>query len=161
MDENAQIATQIVRYDGIFDWLSNFYPCAMVFEGMLFPTIENAYQAAKFPLEQRAIFQNCSPGRAKRLGKKKNLQEFYGLTFRPEWADPEFRKAIMKELIDYKFSYEHNPILAGRLVSTYPLQLIEGNYWHDYFWGVCDGKGENNLGKIQETRREELMDILE
>jgi len=24
-----------------------------------------------------------------------------------------------------------------------------GNHWGDRYWGVCDGKGENNLGKIQ------------
>ena len=24
--------------------------------------------------------------------------------------------------------------------------LIEGNYWHDYLWGICDGTGENHLG---------------
>lgn len=159
MNQPEQNAGRIDRYDGEYAWLSNFHPCVMMFEGMWFPTLENAYQAAKFPFEQRTIFQECSPAQAKRLGKKQSQD--HGLTLRPEWVDPEFRKAVMKELIDYKFSYEHNPDLAEKLVSTFPMQLIEGNYWHDYFWGVCNGKGENNLGKIQETRREELMDILE
>lgn len=35
-------------------------------------------------------------------------------------------------------------------------ELIEGNTWGDTFWGVCRGKGENNLGKILMRLRSEL-----
>lgn len=27
-------------------------------------------------------------------------------------------------------------------------ELIEGNNWGDTFWGVCNGRGENMLGKL-------------
>ena len=26
--------------------------------------------------------------------------------------------------------------------------LIEGNWWKDTYWGVCDGKGQNKLGEL-------------
>ena len=42
------------------------------------------------------------------------------------------------------------------LLSTGEEELIEGNTWNDRFWGVCDGMGENNLGKILMAVRESL-----
>ena len=46
------------------------------------------------------------------------------------------------------------------LLATGGEELIEGNWWHDNFFGVCtcgpcDGKGKNNLGKILMRVREE------
>jgi predicted NAD-dependent protein-ADP-ribosyltransferase YbiA (DUF1768 family) len=43
------------------------------------------------------------------------------------------------------------------LLSTGDMELTEGNWWHDNFYGSCScvkcgGKGQNNLGKI-------LMDV--
>lgn len=32
----------------------------------------------------------------------------------------------------------------------------EGNTWGDKFWGVCDGEGENHLGKLLMEVRAEL-----
>jgi predicted NAD-dependent protein-ADP-ribosyltransferase YbiA (DUF1768 family) len=49
-----------------------------------------------------------------------------------------------------------NEELAQLLIDTDDHELIEGNWWHDYFWGVCNGKGENHLGKILMDVREEL-----
>jgi predicted NAD-dependent protein-ADP-ribosyltransferase YbiA (DUF1768 family) len=28
------------------------------------------------------------------------------------------------------------------------VELIEGNWWGDTYWGVCNGVGENHLGKL-------------
>uniref|UniRef100_UPI00345E83CD NADAR domain-containing protein n=1 Tax=uncultured Duncaniella sp. TaxID=2768039 RepID=UPI00345E83CD len=49
-----------------------------------------------------------------------------------------------------------NPALAEKLIATGDAELVEGNYWHDTVWGVCDGVGENHLGKILMRVREEL-----
>lgn len=32
----------------------------------------------------------------------------------------------------------------------------KGNHWHDTYWGVCDGAGENRLGKLLMQVRREL-----
>ena len=36
-------------------------------------------------------------------------------------------------------------------------ELVEGNTWGDKVWGVCDGVGENNLGKTLMRIRDALF----
>lgn len=67
-----------------------------------------------------------------------------------DWDDRKF--SLMKSLVGTKFS-EHDNLMA-KLVATGKAQLIEGNTWGDKIWGVCDGEGENHLGRI-------LMEIRE
>ena len=43
------------------------------------------------------------------------------------------------------------------LIKTAPAHLIEGNTWHDTFWGVYNGKGLNYLGRILEEIRDSIM----
>ena len=62
----------------------------------------------------------------------------------------------MEYVVECKF-YQ-NPELLQKLIDTGDEELVEGNTWHDNFWGNCtcekcrDIPGENHLGKI-------LMDI--
>jgi predicted NAD-dependent protein-ADP-ribosyltransferase YbiA (DUF1768 family) len=35
-------------------------------------------------------------------------------------------------------------------------EIIEGNEWHDYFWGVYNGKSKNVLGQLLMAIRGEL-----
>lgn len=44
--------------------------------------------------------------------------------------------------------FMQNKNLAQLLIETGDATLIEGNTWGDRVWGVCDGVGENRLGKI-------------
>jgi predicted NAD-dependent protein-ADP-ribosyltransferase YbiA (DUF1768 family) len=59
-----------------------------------------------------------------------------------------------------KDKFSRNPELRVKLLNTGDLQLVEGNYWGDTFWGVCNGKGENHLGKILMRVRKELADTV-
>ena len=58
----------------------------------------------------------------------------------------------MREIIEIKFL--HNPELAEKLKNTGNAELIEGNNWHDNFWGDCGCNrcrsipGQNTLGKL-------------
>ena len=52
----------------------------------------------------------------------------------------------LEEIVEEKF--RQNPKLAEMLLATEDAILIEGNTWGDKFWGVCNGVGENNLGKV-------------
>ncbi len=54
----------------------------------------------------------------------------------------------MRQLLEIKFDLDLNPTLAYALYNTGEVDLIEGNTWKDYFWGVCSGVGENHLGRI-------------
>jgi predicted NAD-dependent protein-ADP-ribosyltransferase YbiA (DUF1768 family) len=58
----------------------------------------------------------------------------------------------MLNLLRQKFQ---NPELREKLLCTGKLELIEGNYWGDTYWGVCRGVGENRLGKLLMLVREE------
>ena len=60
----------------------------------------------------------------------------------------------METLVREKFS--HNKDLKEMLLETGDAIIEEGNDWNDTFWGVCNGKGENHLGKILMKIREEL-----
>lgn len=52
----------------------------------------------------------------------------------------------MEALVLLKFA--QNSDLRYRLLRTGDAYLEETNNWGDKFWGVCDGEGENHLGKI-------------
>lgn len=127
----------INRFDGDYAFLSNFYEFPVMFDGILYPTNEHAFQAAKtLDFEERkAIAALPTPGKAKRAGRRVSLRE--------DWEN--VKDSIMKEICLVKFS---NKELRDKLVQTKPHELIEGNTWNDRYWGVCNGTGENHLGKI-------------
>ena len=49
-------------------FLSNFHPCEIQYGGIIYPSVENAYQAQKCP-ERAEEFVNISARDAKNLGK--------------------------------------------------------------------------------------------
>ena len=40
------------------------------------------------------------------------------------------------------------------------MKLVMNNRFNDRFWGVCNGEGDNKIGKILEEVREELRQEL-
>jgi len=134
----------IDRFNGEYVFLSSFYPVLIVVDGVKYPTVEHAYQAAKTqdPLEKQMVARAGTPGRAKRMGRKLNL--------RPDWE--EIKIDTMLGLVRLKFT-ESN--LRTQLLATGDTELVEGNKWGDKFWGVCRGEGQNQLGRILMAVREE------
>ncbi len=137
----------IVRFKGEHRWLSNFAPVTVTLDGVRYPSVEHAYQAAKtLDPEERAAVRACeSPGRAKRMGKR--------VTMRDDWA--EVREATMLALTRQKYA-QHE--YRARLLATGQRELVEGNTWGDTFWGVCEGVGDNRLGRILTRVRAELRE---
>ena len=131
-------------FDGDNSFLSNFYLCPVEYDGIEYQNSEAAFQAQKtLDVSTRVDkFSNASPKDAKRFGRKVDL--------RPDWND--IRIDIMRDIVTAKFT--QNPVLLNKLLQTGDVELIEGNWWNDTFWGVCNGKGENNLGKILMSVRE-------
>lgn len=128
----------IRSFTGKYRFLSNFHPAPIVFEGIIYPTLEHAYQAAKTLDQERrkAIAALATPGMAKRAGKR--------VVLRLDWLDQ--RMPVMEQLVRQKFT---DPGLLEMLIETYPQELLEGNTWGDTFWGVNEkGVGSNHLGKI-------------
>lgn len=46
--------------------------------------------------------------------------------------------------------------IKEKLLEAGDAELIEGNYWHDCYWGVCEEQGKNKLEKILMKICEEL-----
>ena len=128
-------------------WLSNFWPAKAWYEGVCFPTTENAYQAAKVAdPDVRKGFVGIKASEAKKKGGE--------IEMRPDFENVKLE--IMEELNRQKFTYSAE--LKAKLLATGNQDLIEGNWWGDQFWGVCSGKGQNNLGKILMKIRKELQE---
>src|SRR5574337_1059347 len=127
-----------------YRFLSNFYPALVELDGSVYPTVEHAFQAAKtldWDYRER-IFYASTPSIAKRIGRQAPLRE--------NWEG--IKVDIMKELLVQKFSTFE---LKSKLLATGDQELIEGNWWGDTFWGVCNGIGHNMLGKLlMEIRNE-------
>jgi ribA/ribD-fused uncharacterized protein len=134
----------ITQFSGEYRWLSNFWRVPVTLDGCDYPSVENAYQAAKtrWP-ELREAFQSCSPGLAKRMGQD--------LALSSNWSTRKLE--VMKHLIRQKFL---DPEMATKLLATGDDEIIEGNTWGDTFWGVCNGEGSNRLGVMIMQMRHEL-----
>lgn len=159
----------IDEFKGRYRFLSNFYPTPIDTGRRVYASIEHYFQAMKsWPgviieikengqIANKTVRQWVSeaptPGEAKRRGRKINL--------RSDWED--IKIPIMKWGLQRKFTQE---TLAKNLLETHNKILIEGNWWHDNFWGECkcnkckNTLGENVLGKLLMEVRNELKQEL-
>lgn len=136
---------EIKGFFGEYRWLSNFSPVTIEFAGFWFPTVEHAYVAAK-TLDRNAqeiISGLNTPGEAKRFGRT--------LVLRYDWE--KIKLETMKGFLEQKFGYEP---YANSLLATGDAYLEETNTWGDTYWGVCNGIGQNNLGKLLMQIRNDL-----
>ncbi|MDP1794936.1 MAG: NADAR family protein, partial [Acidimicrobiales bacterium] len=126
-------------------FLSNFWPAEVELEGVTYPSVEHAYQASKSSDNalRRRIRACATPGAAKKEGAT--------IVPSDRWLDT--RIDLMRGLLRQKFA---NEPLRGMLLATGDAFLIEGNTWHDTFWGVDHGEGENHLGMLLMEIRDEL-----
>lgn len=136
----------IMSFTGDYAFLSNFYPVDVIYDGWKYRTVEHAYQAAKtLDLYMRDAIRSCrKPGLAKTFGRAAEL--------RPGWD--EIKLSVMADLLRQKFTVRED--LKARLLETGDATLVEGNHWHDVWWGVCNGRGENHLGILLMEIRDEL-----
>jgi ribA/ribD-fused uncharacterized protein len=141
----------ITSFTGDYRFLSNFFPSPVPYDGQMWRTAEHAYQAMKAnDWEYRAeIRLLVTPGEAKRRGQT--------IPLRPGWDG--LKKIIMLEIVLAKFRRAH--AFARKLAATGDAHLVEGNTWHDNFWGdcrcgrnlECSLPGQNALGTILEAVR--------
>ena len=141
----------INRFIGKYKAFSNFEPSPVRYENLTYPTVEHAFVASKSLdrsfRKQIVMMPANKAGQAKKWGRTINL--------RTNWD--EIKIGIMKELLIQKF--EIYP-LGIMLLDTKDQLIVEGNFWHDNYWGncLCDKcikiKGENNLGLLLMQIRE-------
>ena len=135
---------EIKGFFGEYRFLSNFWPCQIVYKGFTFQSSEALFMAHKSGLEEdfEKFSKFIKPGDAKRAGKQVQL--------RSDWDQIKFD--VMEKVLRLKF--EQNPDLMEKLLATGDTYLEETNHWKDLCWGVCEGLGENNLGKLLMRLRE-------
>lgn len=132
---------------------SNFHLTKIYYDGLWYPSTENAYQAAKFDPSIRYKFTDIKPNESKTLGQSIHLT--------PEelinWD--KIKRSVMMQVNTFKYS--NDPECRVRLLATGNKLLEETNYWKDQYWGVYNEKGQNNLGKILMSIRGGWVDVLE
>jgi ribA/ribD-fused uncharacterized protein len=136
--------TDILGFRGKYRWLSNFPDCPIEWDGIVYPSPENAYQAAKTndPAE-RKWFLDIKSSEAKKLGLK--------VTMRPDWESIKLQ--VMEEIQRRKYAQEP---FRTKLLETGDAYIEETNHWGDTYWGVCGGVGANWLGQLIMKVRSEL-----
>ena len=135
----------INNFDGEYAFLSNFYECQVIFDGIVYQSSEAAFQAQKtLDLSERKRIAALTPGQSKRAGRK--------LILRSDWES--VKTEVMYKICKAKFM--QNPVLKEKLLETGVEHLEEGNTWGDTFWGTMNGFGKNQLGCILMQIREEI-----
>ena len=153
MEDNSM--QLIDKFDGKYDFLSNFYEREFTMDGITYKTAEHAFQSvkAKDAKEAQKVREAATPGKAKRLGRKVTLIDHWN----------ELRVDYMTDIIRSKFGSDLE--MQRKLRDTEDAILIEGNYWHDNFWGSCscekcrDIPGQNHLGEILMSVRKDLIQL--
>lgn len=142
-------------------FLSNMADAEIDYEGVRFPSTENAYMWEKCrdcKVTQEIIHgeqgfiveipwleycQTYPPNEVKKKSRE--------VTLREDWNDVKLK--IMYNILVLKFTQEP---FKTKLLATGTENIVEGNYWQDTFWGVdlkeTPNVGENWLGRL-------IMDI--
>jgi len=124
----------INNFRGEYSWLSNFYLRAIVIAGITFPSNEHWFVANKTLDKEKFMWlvDSPTPGIAKSRGRE--------IICRPDWK-PKVRVEVMAVGLYQKYM-QHND-LKKKLIGTGQQELVEGNWWHDNFWGDCYCKNKS------------------
>lgn len=150
IDETYNEPGKIMFFRGEYDFLSNFHPCKITdFEGNVFQCAEAMFQSYKTTdPEERKKFTKMNGKESKAAGRKVKLRD--------DWE--EIKRYVMWYVVYQKFSQDQG--LGKLLIQTGRAEIIEGNNWHDQYWGryykkipFKDGDrevlvGQNHLGTI-------------
>jgi len=144
---------QILFYDTnrAYGCFSNFSRHAIAVDGVVWPTSEHFFQAAKFtaPVDIDAVLRAPTPFAAAQIGRERQR------SFRGDWD--AVRDAVMLQVLQAKFSQHAD--LQEILISTADAHLVEHTQ-NDRYWGDGgDGTGRNMLGQLLEQVRSALPSI--
>lgn len=144
---------QITDFKGSFFFLSNFWLTPITIRGVMYKSVEHAYQALKTDDDKwiERIMNAPMPVDARRIGRCIPPE-----LIRKGWDD--VRLDVMRVLVKKKFTH---PALQNLLLKTEDAEIIHLNTWNDTFFGVCNGVGDNHLGKILMHVRHMLQENLQ
>lgn len=140
---------KVLFYERRWYFFSNFSAFAVYWHDRNWPTVEHAYQAAKFTdWKIRDLIQS-----ARSAHDAKKIAQANSDRVRPDWD--KVKIGIMEEILRAKL--DQHPYIRAKLMETGLATIIEDSP-KDSFWGRGpDWKGENNLGKLWMKLRDELL----
>ena len=128
----------------------NFSSFKVEWNGYLFASVEEAYQAASFMGSDEELVE--------KIKKSHSADEAQRIAYanrdkrREDWDDVKI--SIMEELLRLKI--EQNPYVKKKLLQTGDYMIVEDSPKDD-FWGWGPNRnGQNNLGKLWMKLREGL-----
>ena len=128
----------------------NFSSFKVEWNGYLFSSVEEAYQAASFMGSDEELVE--------KIKKSHSADEAQRIAYanrdkrREDWDDVKI--SIMEELLRLKI--EQNPYVKKKLLQTEDYMIVEDSPKDDFWgWGF-NRNGQNNLGKLWMKLREEL-----
>jgi len=137
----------IKEFKNEYRWLSNFAPVEIELDGIVYPSVEHAFQSAKSldPKWKKFCQSEKNPAEIKRQSRLLHLPE--------NWND--IKDEVMLYCLKQKFN---NLKFKSRLLATGDQEIKEGNWWGDKYWGVDfkTGVGQNRLGKMIMKIRQEI-----
>lgn len=147
---------KINSFSDEYSFLSNFYLSVFYIDGVMYPSVEHYYQSMKFTgWARQVVLATATPAIAKKMARSLPADLFID-----NWDD--IKVGVMRTALRAKFA--PGSTLAEMLLNTGDANLVEGNTWHDNFWGdcTCDAcvivTGENMLGELLMEIRAELRD---
>ena len=130
-----------MKFRGKYMFMSNMFNCNIEWKGEVYKSSETIYQMEKCEKEEdKKAFRMLNGYEAKRLGRRVNM--------RSDWND--IKVDVMRDILSCKFDSN----LYNKLLEVEE-DIVEDNHWGDRFWGVCNGTGENMLGKLLMELRDE------
>lgn len=135
-------------------WLSNMTYVNIYFDGILYPSTENFYQAMKYSDQSiRRLISKMTPYDAKKYSRE------HPMTHAP-MESASCRIRVMTYAQRQKYVIDE---FQQKLLLTGNCHIEEGNWWNDKFWGtdIKTREGENNLGKIIMNLRKEIQDNIQ
>ena len=128
----------------------NFSSFKVEWNGYLFSSVEEAYQAASFMGSDEELVE--------KIKKSHSADEAQRIAYanrdkrREDWDDVKI--SIMEELLRLKI--EQNPYVKKKLLQTGDYMIVEDSPKDDFWgWGL-NRNGQNNLGKLWMKLRGEL-----
>ena len=128
----------------------NFSSFKVEWNGYLFASVEEAYQAASFMGSDEELVE--------KIKKSHSADEAQRIAYanrdkrREDWDDVKI--SIMEELLRLKI--KQNPYVKKKLLQTEDYMIVEDSPKDD-FWGWGPNRnGQNNLGKLWMKLRKEL-----
>lgn len=132
--------------------LDNFSSFKVEWNGHLYSSLEEAYQAASFMGSDEELVE-----KVKKSHSAHEAQQIAILNANKQRKDwDEVKVEIMEELLRLKI--EQNPYVKRKLLQTKDYTIVEDSP-KDSFWGWGPNRdGENQLGKLWMKLRDELKD---